>query len=273
MNQLRKLFRSARWRARAWLRRPYRDERELADRLSRLPEPTAPGRTFRFHWGGVEYPSASDLRGQYSEIFVRRHYAFQARRADPVIIDGGGNIGMSAIWFKQAYPEARVTVYEADPALAALLARNLAAAGMTDVTVRNAAVWIHDGVVAFDNLGQDKGAVRTTGSIQVPCVDLAAALPEHVDLLKLDVEGAEFPILERLCATGSLARVQNLVAEFHVRRSDFDRALATLQRLREAGMQVTFTAALGPYLGPADGPSAFEVVGRDQVLMDVYAWR
>jgi FkbM family methyltransferase len=249
------------------------DQSELGYRLNRLPLRVVAGQRFQFPWGPVEFQSASDLRGQYGEIFCRRHYAFRCPRPDPVIIDAGGNIGMSAIWFKQEYPQAQLTVFEADPDLAAVLQRNLAAAAVTDVKVEAAAVWIADGTVTFDNQGQDKGAIRGGQGITVRAVDLAAHLPARVDLLKLDVEGAEYPIIERLHATGALHRVQNVVAEFHVRRGEVDQALGALARLREAGMQVAFTSALGPWLGAAETPSAYEAVGTDQALMEVYAWR
>jgi FkbM family methyltransferase len=273
MSAIRGFIRRARWRLRRELGVTTSDQHELGYRLNKLPLAIARGQRFQFPWGPVEFQSASDLRGQYGEIFVRRHYAFQPRCPDPVIIDAGGNIGMSAIWFKQEYPQARVTVYEADPEQAAVLQRNLAAAAITDVQVENAAVWTEDGTVSFDNQGQDRGAVRGTQGIPVRAVDLAAHLPGAVDLLKLDVEGAEYPIIERLYSTGALARIQNVVAEFHVRSEDVDPALQALRRLREAGMQVAFTSALGPWLGAAPRPSAYEAVGSDQSLMEVYAWR
>lgn len=246
---------------------------ELRYRILRLPNLSAPGRFFTFPWGRMEFVSASDLRGQFFEIFEQRHYAFKTAVAAPVIIDAGGNIGMSAIWFRQTYPQCNLTVYEADPTLAGVLARNLAAAKISGVNVQNAAVWTEDGTVAFDNLGQDKGAVSSTGAIQVRAIDLARHLPERVDLLKLDVEGAEYAIVEKLCRDGSIARVQNLVAEYHVRRPDLDRFLASLRLLREAGLQVTFSSALGPWLGRADATAKFEIVGDEQMLAEVYAWR
>jgi FkbM family methyltransferase len=273
MNALKDIFRRVRWRLRAIWDVPTSDEHELSYRLNRLSLRVASGQRFRFPWGAVEFQSGSDLRGQYAEIFLRRHYAFRAARPDPVIIDAGGNIGMSAIWFKREYPRARVKVFEADPELAKVLQSNLSAAEVEDVHVENAAVWIADGTVTFDNRGEDKGTVSEGAGIPVRAVDLAAHLPEKVDLLKLDVEGAEYPIIERLHATGCLHRIQHLVAEFHVRRGDVDKALRALAQLRDAGMKVSFTSMLGPWLGAAEQVSAYEAVGRDQTLMEVHAWR
>ncbi len=248
------------------------NERELQYRLLKLPDQPHPGRFFTFPWGEIEFINASDLRGQYFEIFVQRHYAFLSSVPNPVIIDAGGNIGMSAIWFKREYPQGTVTVFEADPELVAVLQRNLTAAQVADVKVVNAAVWTENGSVAFDNRGKDMGAVKSHGSIRVPAVDLSMHLPQRVDLLKLDVEGAEYPIVKRLCETGAIARIINLVAEYHIHRDEFDDFVESLRLLRAAGFQVAATSKLGPWLGQAN-PSTFELVGRNQILAEVYAWR
>ena len=115
--------------------------------------------------------------------------------------------------------------------------------------------------------------VSANGAVQVRSIDLALHLPARVDLLKLDVEGAEYSIIRRLSETGAIARVQNLVAEFHIKRSDLDDCVASLRLLREAGMQVTFKAEIGTWLGDADQASPFETIAKKQVLAEVYAWR
>ncbi|NDB69599.1 MAG: FkbM family methyltransferase [Methylocystaceae bacterium] len=273
MNQLNKLLLSLRWRIRMEAGIKYASESEMRYRLSRLSEPGGSGAHFPFPWGTVEYRSASDLRGQYTEIFVNRHYAIQSPNHEPCIVDAGGNIGMSAIWFMQNYPRANLTVYEADPSLVQVLKRNLTAASCAGVDVKNAAVWTSDGTVRFDNAGHDRGAVCNNGAIAVPSVDIASHLPARVDLLKLDIEGAEYGVINRLCDTNSISRVQNLAAEFHVRRGDIDDALESLQRLRSAGMQVCITSSLGGWLGLSELRSNFEVVEKNQMLMEVYAWR
>ncbi len=266
---LRRLF----WRVRAQMDLRSEQSAELQYRLNRLPLGLRPGSTFQFPWGPVEYVSAGDLRGQFTEIFVQRHYAFQTSEPAPVIIDAGGNVGMSALWFKREHPKANLTVYEADPALATVLSRNLAAAGITDVNVQHAAVWDRDGTVTFDNRGQDKGLVSADGAVRVRSVDLALHLPPRVDLLKLDIEGAEYGVIRRLSETGALARVRNLVAEFHIKRDDLDDVITSLRLLRESGMEVTLKAEMGSWLGDAGKSSPFEIIGRKQVLAEVYAWR
>lgn len=62
---------------------------------------------------------------QYKDEFVRGVYRFTATRPDPVIIDGGSNMGVSILAFKQHYPQARITGFEPDPAIYKLLQENL----------------------------------------------------------------------------------------------------------------------------------------------------
>ena len=273
MKYILQLFERLYWRYRHALKLPCAHKRELKYRIMRLPSLNTPESFFPFPWGRIEYVEPFVLRGQYSEIYDERHYAFRTDSAVPVIIDGGGNIGMSAIWFKQEYPQARLTVYEADPEVIKILHRNLAATGTKGVDVINAAVWTRDGTVSFNNLGLDMGSVQTDGAIRIPSIDLAEHLPERVDLLKLDIEGAEYSVVERLCSSGAIRRVRNFVAEYHVRRGDFDSFLNSLQLLRQAGFQVTATSVSGSWLGQADAESAFERIGRNQILAEVYAWR
>jgi hypothetical protein len=104
-------------------------------------------------------------------------------------------------------------------------------------------------------------------------MDLSECLPECVDLLKLDIEGSEFQVLDRLCSTGKIQRVRRLVGEFHVWRDRTDDLLQTLARLRASGMQLSMKAAAVPWIGLADVAAPFEVIDRNHVLMEVFAWR
>jgi FkbM family methyltransferase len=226
-----------------------------------------------FPWGNTEFTQASALPSQYGEIFVKRHYCFRSSQHRPVIVDCGGNIGLSAIWFAQTYPGADITVYEPDTQLCELLERNLSAARCAGVRVVNAAAWIADGEIAFDATGDDSGKIDPSGTTRVRAVDLALALPERVDLLKLDIEGAEFEVLEHLLNTGSIDRVNHTAVEFHPTRRSMPQMIRILGRLQDAGFDIAFDSFLSPWVGLESTASPFEVVGRKRVLLYLYAWR
>jgi len=265
------------WRIRNALGLPPAHDAETRFRLRQRAEGRStpawrPG-SFRFWWGHVNYVHAGQLHSQFEEIFVRRQYAFASNGPDPVIVDCGGNIGLSAIWFKLTYPRCHLTVFEADSDLAQLSLENLKRAGFEDVDIHCAAVWIANEMVAFRKTGDDSGRIVWDGSVTCPAVDLSEWLPERVDLLKLDVEGAEFAVLDRLCETGTIRRVRHLICEFHVWRDKTGDLLGTLAKLRANGMQLSMTAATVPWIGRADEDAPFENVRRNHVLMEVFAWQ
>ena len=230
-------------------------------------------RIFRFPWGDFEYVDVGQLRVQFEEIFIGRQYAFLSDRPDPVIIDCGGNIGLSPVWFKLNYPKCRLTVYEADPDLAKMSEANLKRAGFEDVSIRPEAVWVANTTVAFCKAGNDAGKIVSESSTSYPAIDISEHLPTRVDLLKLDIEGAEFQVLDKLCETQAIQRVEKLICEFHLWRDKTDDLLATLARLKGSGMQISMKAAVVPWIGLADDEAPFEAIQRNQVLMEVFAWR
>ncbi len=101
----------------------------------------------------------------------------------------------------------------------------------TRIVLARKAAWIEDGEIEFALVRglrawdstvmrekNSKGEWGTAGDvIRVPCFDFSAwvrTLPEP-PVVKLDVEGAEFPILEKLVADGSDALVAELLVEWH----------------------------------------------------------
>ena len=226
-----------------------------------------------YPWGQMEYLDFGQMAAQFREVFLEGSYCFHSENPEPCIIDCGGNIGMSAVWFKLAYPKCKLTVYEADPAIADILKRNIAQAKLDQVTVRNTAVWSCETSLQFDNRGNDSGRICEAGTLTVPAVDIVKELPAEVDLLKLDIEGAEYAVLDHLCDTGAIERIQAVVAEFHVWCDRIDDALCILTKLRAAGMDISLSSLPCPWIGSAASSAPFKVIGENQMLMMVYAWR
>jgi len=149
-------------------------------------------------------------------IFVDRNYDVRPVSAPRVIVDLGSNIGLSVRFFAQRYPGARVFGVEPDPAAFALLERNVA--GLENVTVRQAAVGDRSGTATFWSA---PGAVASSlhrthdaqAAVEVPVETLGRLLEdfgvEHVDILKLVVEGSEFEALRSV----DLARVNAIAGE------------------------------------------------------------
>lgn len=84
-------------------------------------------------------------------------------------------------------------------------------------------------------------SVRDNG-LEVPAYTIPTILAKlghsHVDLLKMDIEGAEYEALDRMLT--SALRPQQLLVEFHHRFSDIgpDRTRQLIDRLRTAGYRI-----------------------------------
>jgi FkbM family methyltransferase len=194
----------------------------------------------------LRYSDLLTLCPQWRDIFVASSLTFETVNASPRILDCGANIGLASLFFKRRYPAARITAFEADPAIAAMLQENVRRNGAADVEVVAAAVWTETGDVTFRPDGADSGAVASlagapgTEAIRVPTIRLAERLAaEPIDLLKLDIEGAETAVLAD-CG-GALGNVSALLLEVH----EFDparrRSPGLLQLLGDSGFTYAVT--------------------------------
>jgi FkbM family methyltransferase len=163
--------------------------------------------------------SGFDFYIQYKDIFVQRIYHFDSRRPDPLIIDGGSNIGMSILYFKHVYPRARVMGFEPSPDLFRVLRENVDRNRLTDVTLVNAGLGSREGTIGFNpadlNVGGHLVANAEDAKADVAVTRLSNFLQEPVDFLKLNIEGEELAVLEEVEASGKMANIAELVLEYH----------------------------------------------------------
>jgi FkbM family methyltransferase len=122
-----------------------------------------------------------------------------------VFVDGGANVGMYSLY---VIAEARrlnwpilVVAVEPDPTNLGRLRDNLAASAAHEASVAPVALGALAGTVRIDSDQTNRGEVRVseTGGVEVPMQTLQQILAEraidHVDALKLDIEGHELPVL------------------------------------------------------------------------------
>jgi FkbM family methyltransferase len=184
------------------------------------------------------------------EIFKNEIYRFELKRPDPLIIDVGANLGMSVIYFKRLYPQARITAFEAHPALFEVLQKNLRSFGCEDVQLHAKAVWKEEGNVTF--LDKPNGCAHVeefadSQGITVPAVRLSSYLQGPVDVLKIDIEGAEMEVL-RECES-CLNNVQVLFLEYHCPLHQRSELPELLQMLERNGFYHSLNEAKGSYQG------------------------
>jgi FkbM family methyltransferase len=135
---------------------------------------------------------------------------FQSKSYDPglpefspkTIVDAGANIGMSSILFALKYPTARIIAIEPEASNFAALLRNTAP--YTTITPIRAALWRSDGEVTLGPSNahpKDAFRVEENGQQRVRAMTMDSVMREagidSVDLLKMDIEGAEKEVFEQ----------------------------------------------------------------------------
>lgn len=95
-----------------------------------------------------------------------------------------------------------------------------------------------------------EGAIRHSSEYDfVEIRDIAEVLhetPGDIDLVKMDIEGAEYAVIDRLIESGVIHRVKQLLIEFHhgarYRGSDTKRCV---ENIRRAGFELFFVSDIG----------------------------
>ena len=148
------------------------------------------------------------------DIFRKHIYDFQSTSEKPVVIDGGGHIGLFILFIKQKYPKARMTVFEPDRESIELLEKNLQVNQIFDVKIVPAGLYKIDGTIAFGSDHSDGSSIfsrEKNGEISV--VRLGEYLNAPIDFLKLNIEGAELDVLTEIHS--KLDLVKEMVIEYH----------------------------------------------------------
>jgi FkbM family methyltransferase len=174
------------------------------------------------------------------DIFDQRIYHFESRRANPLILDCGSNIGLSLLYFASAYPQSRIIAFEPDPTIFPCLQENMSLNRVRSARLVHAALSIGSGTMTLLSDGgcgsclaqhaADDGP-SPSSTHDVPSVRLRDYLTEPVDFLKMNIEGAECEVLED--TEDLLPLVEQMVIEYHhlpgLPRT-LDRILAVLHR-------------------------------------------
>lgn len=175
----------------------------------------------------------------YEEIVANGEYRFEIAREPTVIVDAGANIGLTSIFFANRYPGAKVIAIEPEASNFRMLIKNCER--YSTIVPIEAALWSSDTRVDLQDPGtgswgfrtedrqqvQDTGApAQDTGAVARPGDDAgvrALTIPtlmrevgiDHIDILKVDIEGAEKEIFDHCDAW--IDRIGVLAVELHDR--------------------------------------------------------
>lgn len=198
----------------------------------------------------VCYQNSEEFHQIKNELFVQHSYYFETDKKKPVIVDVGAHIGLSLLYFKMLYPSAQIIAVEPNPHNYDLLRHNIELNQLQNVDAILAAVGSYEGGREFF-VDQSENHWYSTGSFShgawnkqqqstsffVRQIKLSTLLSKSIDLLKLDIEGAEKEVFGEIA--DKLSLVAQLLFEFHpMTGNTIDKILSLLEKER---FQVTFT--------------------------------
>jgi len=202
------------------------------------------------------------------EIFGENIYYVDLENKSPLIIDVGAHIGLSVLYFKMLFPKSRIMAIEPHPETVKILRKNVEMSRLENVEIVEAAVGKERGEKSFfvdkDNewLSSSsffRGAWSNTQEnqeIRVDVVRLGDLIKTKVDLLKLDVEGAEEEVL--LSLGNKLNMVEHILFEYHPQKNKTpEKIIGNLlnygfrTRFYKRGREVDWRKARGLLLGEA----------------------
>jgi FkbM family methyltransferase len=159
----------------------------------------------------------------FEQIFIRGQYRFQLSYEPKLIVDAGAHIGCATVYFALTYPHAVIIALEPEPRNFELLATNTAA--YRNVVPLRAALWGKPSAMSIVDSGastwafrvREDAASQAAGILGLTMSEIIAwcgMVP--VDLLKIDVEGAEKEIFAGDCSAW-LDHVGTIMIETHDR--------------------------------------------------------
>lgn len=172
-------------------------------------------------------PRTSD-RYVFEQIFLDEDYALHADLRPRFIIDGGANVGYASIYFANRYPDADIVAIEPNIGNFEILCENVR--NYPKIQPLRAGIWNNRGILAVDDSlgswGCTVSEVFPNETAENNAADCADALTlddirirsghERIDILKLDIEGAERELFSAPCRSW-LALTDAMIIELHDR--------------------------------------------------------
>lgn len=187
----------------------------------------------QFIFRGMDVPILREIIHENEYDFLK---SYLNSIKSPVILDVGAHIGLFSLCVLNISPKAQITSVEAGPETFQILHANMKTAREKHNAHWQAihrAAWSNSETIKFNNtLISMSQKVSKNGTINVDGISLSELLKlsgqDKVDLMKVDVEGAEEAFL---CAEeGALNKVNSLVIELHAECCDIQRVKTLLNK-------------------------------------------
>lgn len=174
----------------------------------------------------------------FEELFIGGEYLGVCELVDlnhinvKTIVDIGSNIGLAALYFKGKFSNSTIYCVEPDPSNFLMLQRNTEQ--LNNVSAYNYAVWSHNSSLKLgsefrDGLNWSKSVLDSNegspnGKIEVTGITLDDFIANNgiqaIDILKVDIEGAEFEVILNSPSRNFLQISKIIVLEVHAEVGD-----------------------------------------------------
>jgi FkbM family methyltransferase len=185
------------------------------------------GRTSGIQLTGIENkitlrPNSSDVT-TFKHIFAHDDYNYTLDQEPKIIIDAGANIGLASIYFTNKYSSARIIAIELSPSNFQVLAKNTDL--YKNIEAINAGLWPTNQTLKFKEEGFSPWGYKVNNKLEGNSISIdSITIPDIIekfnlniiDLLKIDIEGAEVELFSENYETW-LPKVKYIMVEFHDR--------------------------------------------------------
>jgi len=167
----------------------------------------------------------------YKDVITNGQYGFITSQEPKVIVDAGGNIGLTSVYFAEKYPNAKIITIEPEENNFKLLKKNTE--NYPNIIAINAALWNNESEIELLEVGLDNWGFMTgdgskydkitTPKIEkkniVKTVTIESLFRDYeinlIDILKIDIEGAEKEVFSA-CGVW-IKNVRSIITELHER--------------------------------------------------------
>lgn len=163
----------------------------------------------------------------FRQIFEALEYAIDFNVSPKVIIDAGANIGLAAVYFSQRFPKAKIYSIEPEDSNIEIFKRNTKAyknvlcyKKALHHTAEMSLKVIDEGIGKWgfttkqlDAVSENKKVVSEIDTISIESLMKANNI-DIIDILKIDIEGAEKPLFE-LNYQSWLPKTRYVIVELH----------------------------------------------------------
>ena len=140
----------------------------------------------------------------FDQIFTQGEFSKLKLDNTKIIFDAGSNIGLSTVYFSHLFPSARIFSIEPEKGNLDIMKLNLEK--LNNVTVVDKALWFQNDILSINDRGTGNWGFNVTKNDEISNSNLTDAVSinelmrefeiQKIDIVKLDIEGAEKEVFE-----------------------------------------------------------------------------